>query len=156
MGSTEAPNLRLFGTLAMLLLCAGPAAGEGVREVRHRNGLELALPVDMVVTETADGFVVDPGALRSLGPISVSLLVAGADDDESWDGTRAIGDRAVSYRVDHLGEVGSGGGEYAITAREPTATGDVVYTQWAQSELGEPDFQLFWRIVEQARLAAGD
>lgn len=156
MGSTGAFVLRLFCILAVVFPCAGSvAAGEEVEEVRHRNGLVLVLPADLVVTETADGFVVDPGAFRPLGPISVALHRAGADGDDGWTARHAIGDRAVSYRVDYLGEGGSGGAEYEITARESSALGDVVYTQQAQSELGEPDFALFWQIVDRARLPAG-
>ncbi len=156
MGATADPILRLLGSLAMLLLCAGPAAGEEVREVRHRNGLALVLPVDMAVTGTADGFVVDPGPFRSMGPVTVRLQALAAAGDDGWPDRRAIGDRVLSYRIDYLGEGGSGGAEYAITARETSALGDVVYTQQAQSELGAPTFELFWRIVEQVRPSAGN
>ena len=60
----------------------------------------------------------------------------------------------MRYRVERSEAEGFGGDMYNMSAWETSAGGHILYQQGDQAELGEPSFDLFWTIVEGARVRA--
>jgi len=67
-----------------------------------------------------------------------------------------MGTRLVRYRIDRTEGGGSGGDQYEMTAWEATAGSYIFYRQGDHAEFGEPTFDLFWMIVENARIRIND
>ena len=154
--------LWLLATLAVPAACRdwrarALTAGATVTRV-HPGGVSLTVPrlldgQPVIVDDTPSGSVVRCcEGTRYPGWVTVELKPAVATPPGAWPKTRTVDGLAIHYTIEDLGGGGSGGEEYELRAWRRARDGHLLYTQRDQSELGEPDFDLAWIVIEGTKL----
>jgi hypothetical protein len=121
-------------------------------------GLTLTVPrawgkVPIIVKEQPDGFEVRREHTRTVGPVTVKLVPGVPSPLGYWPDTRTVGGAEVHYIIVDLKGGGSGGEQYQLTAWRRARNGHLLYDQFEQSEMGEPDFELAWSVIEGTKLS---
>ena len=146
------------GLLAVQLAALAACQEENVQvgpamELAHANGLRVDRPPGFAESATANGFSLDEkGDIRSPRSMTIELVVhppAVRHPEE-----RSLPNGGVAgFAVREVG-AGSAGTEYELSASQRIGDRWIALRATAQSEDGQPDFAVAWRVLERARLSA--
>lgn len=115
----------------------------------HANGLRLLASDAYRVTNTPEGFLIEPasGNEQRRDPLVISIRLLVTQPEIASDRQHQLDSgRSLRYSVTHDEEGGSGGVDYTLIALEHIDGRWIQYRQRKQSEHGEPEFEL-WDIA---------
>jgi hypothetical protein len=119
--------------------------------VIHKNGLTLLTATDLRFKETGEGFMVYPeGGLERRSPVQAFVsFVETQKPAGEWSNSKSAGGVTVHYK--EVGQSGgSGGAEFQLQTWKSCQGGHIKTMQVVQTEQGEPDFSLTWRLISTA------
>lgn len=121
-------------------------------------GLTLTVPralgnLAIVVGPYPAGFWVEVEHAVNLGQMTVELVPGVPSPPGHWPKTRTVGDAEVHYTILDTGSGFSDGKVYELTAWRPARDGHVLFKQIARSDMGEPDFEVAWSVIEGTKLS---